>query len=538
MGVGWNYADVWEAAAERFPDAVAQVGAGRVTMWRELDQRADGIAAALLEAGLARQAKVAQYLYNDPAYLESVHACFKAALVPVNTNYRYTGDELAYLWDNADVEAVVFHADLVERCDELRHKLADIRLWLWVDDGTDATCPDWAVPYEEVASTANERIRPSWGRSGDDLLLLYTGGTTGHPKGVMWPQDTLFHMLEGLNGRKPAADADATARAEALKKPGPRVLPAAPLMHGTALWFAMPALAQGGSVVTQADRKFDATRLLDTVVDDEVKGLGIVGDAFARPLVHALDAEPDRWDLSGLRVIFSSGVMFSPEAKAGFLKHAPQAVIVDSLGSSESGGLGRTQTRAGETSTTASAAFRTGPTTRVIGEDGTDVVPGSGQKGRLATTGHIPLGYYGDPVKTAETFVQLDGTTYVVAGDWATVDTDGTIKLLGRGSVSINTGGEKVYPEEVEEALKRAAGVRDAVVVGIPDERFGEVIAAVVEPEPGATLVPADLQAEVKRTLAAYKAPRHILVVESIGRAPNGKADYARLRQAAEDQLG
>jgi fatty-acyl-CoA synthase len=345
-------------------------------------------------------------------------------------------------------------------------------------------------------------------------------------------------MLEGLNGRKPADEADATARADALKKPGPRVLPAAPLMHGTALWFAMPALAQGGSVATQPDRKFDSTRLLDTVVDDEVKGLGIVGDAFARPLLHALDAEPHRWDLSGLRVIFSSGVMFSPEAKAGLLRHATQAVIVDSLGSSESGGLGRTQTRADDGDVAKSAAFKTGPTTRVIADDGTDVVPGSGQKGRLATTGHIPLGYYGDPVKTAETFVPIDGTTYVVAGDWASVDTDGTIKLLGRGSVSINTGGEKVYPEEVEEALKRAAGVRDAVVVGIPNERFGEVVTAVVEPAPGATLVEGDLITEVTRTLAAYKAPRHVHVVETIGRAPTGKADYGRLRQAAVDELG
>jgi fatty-acyl-CoA synthase len=283
------------------------------------------------------------------------------------------------------------------------------------------------------------------------------------------------------------------------------------------------------------DRRFDPASLLDTIVDDRVKGLCIVGDAFGRPIVHALDAEPDRWDLGGLRVIFSSGVMLSPETKADLLGHAPRAMIVDSLGSSESGGLGRSLTAQGEDAR--GAAFKVGPTTRVVGEDGRDVVPGSGQQGRLAVRGRIPVGYYGDPVKTAETFLEIDGVVHVVAGDWAKVAADGSIQLLGRGSVCINTGGEKVFPEEVEEAVKRTTGVRDCVVVGVPDERFGEVVTAMVEADPGRDVDATAIATEVRQTLAAYKAPRHILAVDSIGRAANGKADYSRLRDEAIARL-
>ena len=235
---------------------------------------------------------MAQYLFNSCEYLESVFASFKVSMVPVNTNYRYTGAELAYLWENADVEAVVFHGDLADRCEGATPGVfPGVRLWLWVDAGV-GDCPAWAVPYEQAAAGADRRVVAPGGRSGDDLFLLYTGGTTGHPKGVMWPQDTLFRMLEELNGRTPAEVADPAARAARLERPGPRVLPAPPLMHGTAMWFAMPALNQGGCVVTVPDRRFDPARLLDTIVEEGVKGLCIVGDAFARPIADALDAEP------------------------------------------------------------------------------------------------------------------------------------------------------------------------------------------------------------------------------------------------------
>ncbi len=528
MTTGWNFADVWEAVASRFPDEPAQVCGSRTVTWSELDGRAAGVAAALVDAGLTHQAKVAQLLYNGPEYLESVFASFKVGLVPVSVNYRYTGDELAYLLDNADAEAVVFHGSLAGVCDEIRSRLPRVRRWLWVADD-DAPCPVWATPYEEPATSGIGP--PATSRSGDDLMLLYTGGTTGAPKGVMWPQDTLFRMLEELNGSVPAPDADAAAHAAMLERPGPLVLPAAPLMHGTAMWFVLPVLSRGGSVVTLPEHSFEPEALLDTLSLHRVKGLCIVGDAFARPLVAALDADPERWDLSGLRVVFSSGVSFSAATQAALLRHATGAVVVDSLGSSESGGLARTQTRAG--SGGPAPRFTVGRTTRVVDEEGADVEPGSGQRGKLAVTGHIPLGYYRDPEKTAETFVTINGMRYVVAGDWAEVEADGTIRLLGRGSVCINTGGEKVYPDEVELAVKRAAGVRDAVVVGVPDERFGEMVVALVEADPGAIVTPGAVATEVRRTLAGYKAPRRVVVVPSLERAPNGKADYRRLREAA-----
>jgi 3-oxocholest-4-en-26-oate---CoA ligase len=527
----WNIADVWEAVADRFPEEPALSTPGRSTSWRNFSSRSDGIASALLAAGLGHQAKVAQYLYNCPEYLESVFACFKAGFVPVNTNYRYTGDELAYLWDNADVEAVVFHSDLVDQCDELRRRLAAIRLWLWVDGGDGRVCPDWAVPYEQAADNsigARDRVVAPWGRSGRDIFLLYTGGTTGHPKGVVWEQDTLFRMLESLAGRTAGDVADPVGRAAVLLRPGPRVLPAPPLMHGTALWYVMPVLSGGGCVLTNPDRTFDAERLLDIVVQEQVKGLCIVGDAFARPLVEAIEAEPRRWNLDALRLVFSSGVMFSAALKARLLAHATHATISDSLGSSESGRVAN-QLSTADGGYEATAAFKVGPLTRVIDEQGGDVALGSRQRGRVVVTGHIPVGYYNDPLKTAETFVMLDGRRHVVTGDWAEVEADGAIRLLGRGSICINTGGEKVYPEEVEEAIKAFGGILDAVVVGMPDDRFGEVVVAVVEPAPASSLDESALVEELRRRLAGFKVPRFV-IQQPIGRAPNGKADYQRLR--------
>lgn len=532
--VQWNLADVWEATAERFPDSTALAVPGSTLAWRDFDTRADGVAHTVLDAGLGHQAKVAQYLYNCPEYLESFFACCKAALVPVNTNYRYTGDELAYLWANADVEAVVFHGAFTERCEELRHRTDQIRLWLWVDDGS-GSCPSWASPYEVAAGRGRDvgRLMPAEGRSGDDLVLLYTGGTTGQPKGVMWRQDTLFRMLEELNGRDLECFESAADRACTLERPGPRVLPAPPLMHGTALFFALPVLGQGGCVVTTTDRRFDVEALLDAITQEQIKGLCIVGDAFAKPIVDALDREPERWDLGGVRVVFSSGVALSPSSKARLLTHLPKATVVDSLGSSETGSVARSMSSAGGTTAAeATVSFQVGRRTRVVDDDGQDLLPGSGEVGRVVLAGHLPLGYYKDPEKTAETFVKLDGTSHVITGDWAEVAEDGTLRFLGRGSVSINTGGEKVYPEEVEEAIKAVAGVEDAVVVGVPDDRLGEVVAAIVEPTEGA-IVDVDLLDEsLRRSLASFKVPR-IVVQQPIGRAVNGKADYRSLRAIA-----
>ncbi len=533
MTNGWNFADVFEALAERQPDAMAlkRAGAPTVTTWSELSRRADGIAATLLAAGVAEQDKVAQYLYNVPEYLESAFGAFKAGLAIVNTNYRYTADELFYLWDNADVVAVVFHGVFSERIAELRHRLPRIHTWLWVDDDH-GPCPQWASPYEDAAAAApSGAVSGPWGRSGDHLVLLYTGGTTGMPKGVMWRQDDLFGALDAANSKRLPPDADLGAAAERVTKPGPRNLPAAPLMHGTGFFNALSNLMIGGSVITLVGRHFDPVELLDTVQSERINSMSIVGDAFAKPILRALDAEPDRWDISSLRVIVSSGVIWSAATKAGLLRHNDRLIMVDSLGSSEAIGMASSTVTSEEAAQT--ATFKISPDTRVVTEDGRDVVWGSGEMGHVAMRGFTPIGYYKDPEKSAATFQVIDGVRYSIPGDFATVDADGTVRLLGRGSQCINTGGEKVYPEEVEEILKLHPTVNDAAVVGLPDERFGEAITALVEPHAGDTIDEAALIAHVKEHLASYKAPKRIITIPSVGRAANGKLDYNALKVVA-----
>jgi len=327
MSTGWNFADIWEHHADRFPDAVAQLNGSRSFTWREFDRRADGIAATLLAAGVARQDKVAHYLYNSAEYLESMYGIYKAALVPVNTNYRYTDDEIVYLWDNADTVAVVFHGTFTERCAGLRDRLPAIRTWIWVDDGT-SPCPSWAVPYETAAAAATDRVAAPWGRSPDDVYMLYTGGTTGLPKGVMWRQDDVIGSLDAAS-RQPLPPAPGWRELdERVAKAGPRNLPAAPLMHGTGAFNAMWNLCLGGAIVTMEGRHFDPVELLDTVQLHRVNSMSIVGDAFAKPVLRALDAEPDRWDISSLRVVISSGVMWSAETKAGLLRHNTRLIMI------------------------------------------------------------------------------------------------------------------------------------------------------------------------------------------------------------------
>ena len=366
-----------------------------------------------------------------------------------------------------------------------------------------------------------------WGRSGDHLLLLYTGGTTGMPKGVMWRQEDLFGALDAANKKRLPPEQDLDAAADRVVKPGPRNLPAAPLMHGTGLFNALSNLMIGGSVVTMEGRRFDPVELLDTVEHERINSMSIVGDAFAKPILRALDAEPDRWDVSSLRVIVSSGVIWSAESKAGLLRHNDRLIMVDSLGSSEA--ISMASSTVTSDGSAATASFRLGPTTRVVTEDGRDVVPGSGERGLVAMRGYTPIGYYKDPEKSAATFQVIDGQRYSIPGDFATVDADGTVRLLGRGSQCINTGGEKVYPEEVEEVLKLHPTVADAAVVGVPDERFGEAITALVEPHAGSTVDEPALIAHVKQHLAGYKAPKRVLPIETVGRAANGKLDYRAL---------
>ena len=527
MPIEWNFADVWETVAETVPGAIAQVHGDRRCDWRTFARRADGVAARLLGAGLARHDKVALYLYNTPEYLETAFAVMKAALVPVNTNYRYKHDELHYLWDNADAAAVVFDGEFAEAVNALRERCPQVKLWLHV--GRDRfACPPWAASYEEAAAAAVARASPPWGRSGDDPIFIYTGGTTGRPKGVIWRQHDLY-MASNVTSDPPVADL-ALARERVCASASPPVgLPAPPLMHGTGFVFAATVLNRGGTVVTLPEQRFDAVRLLDAIVANGVTDLCIVGDAFCRPMVDVLDAAPGRYDLSKLKVVSSSGMMWSQEAKARLLAHAPQVMMIDFLNSSEASGMGRSVTsRRGAAS---GAKFELGKSAFVIDDDDKPIAPGSGKVGRVAVRGIVPLGYYKDPEKTKATFPVIDGVRCAVPGDYATVETDGSITLLGRGSVSINTGGEKVFPEEVEEAIKTCPGVQDAVVVGVPDARLGQVVAAVVAVVAGAAAEADAIKTHVRGKLAGYKVPRHVMVAESVERAPTGKADYKAVRE-------
>ena len=540
--MAWIFADVWEAIAASQPERPALVQGERVLTWAEFDARADALAAHLIDAGLDHQAKVAAFLYNGPEYLETYFAAFKGGFAPVNTNYRYGPEELFYLFDNADAQAVVFHAGFRDMLEPIRARLTTVKRWIAVaDPGFDI--PAWAEDYDAIVAAAplSRPVKAPWGRSGDDLLLLYTGGTTGMPKGVMWRQDDLFQVIgaggNALAGIPPATSIEElVARIHGPEHLRPISLVACPLMHGTGQFSSFIALNVGGTVCLLPSRKFSAIELWNEAERLKATAIVIVGLAFSTPMLEALEANPGRWDLSSVKAMSSSGSMWSQENKRGLLSHVTNAVIMDSFGSSEAVGMGISASAPG--AEVATAAFALGPNCAVFAEDGRRIEPGSGERGLVAVSGFLPVGYYKDKEKSDRTFKVMDGQRWSVPGDWAEVNADGTLKLLGRGSVCINTGGEKVFPEEVEEALKTHLHVRDAVVVGVPDARFGERICAVVEPDGAAVPTLAELSEHVRAHLAGYKAPRELVLVESIGRAPNGKVDYKAVKDRALAALG
>ncbi|HZZ68504.1 MAG TPA: acyl-CoA synthetase [Phenylobacterium sp.] len=538
----WTFADVWEAIAAIQPDRPAHIQGDRVITWSEFDARADALAAYFIAKGMSRQGKVAAFLYNGPEYIESYYAAFKGGFAPVNTNYRYGPEELFYLFDNADAEAVVFHSGFTEVLEKIRGRLSGVKVWVAVAEPGHPV-PAWADDYDAIVAKvpAERPVKAPWGRSGDDLLLLYTGGTTGMPKGVMWAQDDLFNVI-GAGGNAALGIPPATslegliARIQSPEHMRLTSLIACPLMHGTGQFSNLICFNQGGTVATLPSRKFNAMELWDETDRLGATAIVIVGLAFSTPMLEALEANPGRWDLSSVRTMSSSGSMWSQENKQGLLSYAKNAMIFDSFGSSEAVGLGVSASAPGAEAKT--AAFTPGPTCVIFTEDGRRVQPGSGERGMVAVSGLLPRGYYKDPEKTAKTFKIIEGIRWSVPGDWAEVNADGTLKLLGRGSVCINTGGEKVFPEEVEEALKTHPAVRDAVVVGLPDARFGERICAVVETDGAAQPTLAELSEHVRLTLAGYKAPRELVLVDSIGRAPNGKVDYKAIKDRAVAALG
>ena len=537
---GWNYAELWKGIAKADPSRPAQIFGDTVYSWGEFHSRSNALSADMIASGMQHHAKVAHYLYNSPQYLEATFASWLAGFVPVNTNYRYGPEEILYLFDNSDAEAVVFHAVFVELIEQVRDRLPKVKRWYMVADESGNATPAWAVEYESVVSKSAPDVTPVAPYSGDDMLFLYTGGTTGMPKGVMWRQEDLLMVLgRGGNALTQVPPGDSIEELIARIKPGEKgivTLVACPLMHGTGQFSAFISMAMGGCIVTMSNRNFDSAKLWDVVEQRSVNTIVIVGQAFAGPMLEALDANPGKWNTSSVIQMGSSGVMWSQENKDALLNHIPQMLISDSFGSSEAVGMGMSVSAKGAAVKT--AQFALGPNCVVFTEEGKRVEPGSGERGLVAVGGAIPLGYYKDEVKSAQTFRIFEDRRWTVPGDWAEVNADGTLHLLGRGSVCINTGGEKVFPEEVEEVLKTHTAVRDAVAVGIPDTRFGETICAVVEAEPGQAPSLEELSTHVKSRLAAYKAPRNVVLISTIGRAPNGKVDYKRLKQHAMDHLG
>jgi len=535
--VDWNLADLFELVADCVPEreALAHGESGPARSWRDFDRRTNALARHLARAH-APGAKLSLYAHNRPEYMEGFVGAIKARLVPVNVNYRYREDELVYLFDNSDSEVVVYEATYAPRVAAIRDRLPRVREWIELADGAPGNA--FATPFEQIVAAGAERLAIA--RSGDDLFFLYTGGTTGMPKGVMWPQSALWRTLGGgadvMAGESPSVDM-AQQRERILDgKHAQRLLPGSPLMHGTGLFTALGALGGGGCVVTLPSRSLDADELWRTVAARRVTNLAIVGDAFAKPMLRSLDAGAGALDLSCVRVITSSGVMWTPEVKRALLAHLPEAALFDSFGSSEATGFGaQITTRDSDVSL---AKFQLGPNCKVFSPDGREIAPGSGEAGYVARSGPIPLGYYKDEKKTAETFRTLQGRRWSIPGDWCTVNVDGTLNLLGRGSVCINSGGEKIHPEEVEEALKSHAAVYDAVVVGVPDEKWGEAVTALVELRGGAEASEDALRRHVRERLADYKAPKRVLFVDTIGRAPSGKVDYKALKARALETVG
>ena len=528
----WNFADLIEGVADIAPERTAVICGDRRETFAELDERSTRLANHLLANGVTAGDHVGIYAYNGPEWVEAMFGAWKARAVPINVNYRYVEAELAYLFDNADLVGLVHGREFVSRIAAVKDQCPKLKVLVSIDDGTDGDLSTiGSVEYEAALSGASAQ-RYDQPRSPDDLYVLYTGGTTGMPKGVMWRQEDFFHstigaLMGGGNTFESPEDVMELAR-----NGGTLVgFPVAPLMHGAAQWVALMLLLQGNTLVLSNQKKMDPHDVWATVVRENVMTISLVGDAMARPLIEALEDEGADYDLSKFFVIGSGGAILSPTVKQKINEVLPNVLIVDSLGASETGFQGSVAGADAE----GKPRFAMGDHTVVIDEAGVPIEPGSGIVGLLARKGYMPLGYYKDEAKTASTFMVLNGERWVVPGDMARVEADGQITLLGRGSVSINSGGEKIFPEEVELALKSHPAVFDVVVVGVPDERWGERVAAVVKARGDAKPTADDLAAHARTTIAGYKVPKEVHLVDEIVRSPSGKADYRWAKSIATE---
>lgn len=516
-----NLADLFEALADAIPDRLAAVAGDRRLTYRQLDERANRLANALAARGIGPGDHVGMYLYNGAEFLEAVLASFKLRAVPINVNYRYVEDELSFLLKNADCKALLFSHDLAQRVAAVRDGLPLLSTVVSVGGVSPG-----AVEYEELVAggSPERRFGP---RSGKDLYIIYTGGTTGMPRGVMWQhEDVIYAGLQGGNpGGEPLPSAADLVPTVLARESPMIILPAAPFIHGTAQWAAWIGWFAGGTVVVAPGRHYDAALTCRLIEAEKVNTLVLVGDAMARPLADTLGT-PDAPDMSSLMVISSSGAILTDAVRDELQERLQHTMILNNFGATEVGHQGTAFTPGRPT-------FFMDEKTTVLDDELRPIKPGSGVMGRLARRGRLPVGYYNDPEKTAATFLSIDGERWVLPGDLATVEEDGQITVFGRGAACINSGGEKIFVEEVESVLKSCAGVEDAVVVGVPDDRWGQRVAAVVAPRPGATVTLPGVDAHCRAHLAGYKVPRELHVVERLLRQPSGKPDYRWAREVA-----
>jgi len=535
-----DFASVWETISDIIPDNDALICGEEVVSWKEYDLRSSKIATALSEAGLSSNSKAGLYLNNSNEYLICQNAIFKVGGCPINVNYRYVEEELIYLLENSDSEAVFYHACYGERIKRISNSLPNIKAWIEVSDGTKSQFND-CLHYENLIAEMNPMDRIY--RDPETIYMLYTGGTTGMPKGVMYKQGEfliyLFRTLKAMGYDVPEDLNNLTERIKEQDKENNFIksLVGCPLMHGTGMWLgAFLPLNLGGTVITTPNLGFDANQLWSQVEDKSVTNIVIVGDAFAKPMLNALDIAKktgNPFDIESVRTIISSGVMWSEEVKNGLLEHHDMQ-LMDTMGSTEGGMGSSVSTRDNPPKT---AKFSINPGVIILADDGETLEPGSDKVGLIGTSGLVPEGYYKDEKKSAQTFKEIEGVRYSFPGDYAKYEQDGTITLLGRGSNCINSAGEKIYPEEVEEAIKRNDEVFDCLVVGLPDEKFGQKVIAVVSLVKDADISETKLIEATREFIAGYKLPKGIIFKDVVQRAPNGKADYKWAKDIANENL-
>jgi len=527
----YNLADLYESLADAIGERLALVSGEHRLSFAELDTRANRVASYLRSRGVGAGDHVGLHLYNGHEFVESMLGVFKLRAVPINLNYRYVAHELRYLVDNADLVAVVTEAELVSVVREASDDSPTLTTVMVVGagDGTGTREMDY-----ERALAQSSPARDFGPRSGDDLYIIYTGGTTGMPKGVMWRHEDVFFagLQGGCPGGEPIETPEQLAENAKTGDMAMNMLPAAPFIHGAAQWGAWIGLFTGGTLVLQAGRSFDPKRVVELISEEQVSVITLVGDAMARPIVDVL-ADGDH-DTESLVAVASAGAILSPSVRDRLQELLADAMVLNNFGSTETGHQG-SAFPGQETGVDGRPSFAMDDTNTVFDEDYKQVEPGSGKIGRLARGHRIPLGYYKDPEKTAERFVEIDGKRWSLPGDFATIEADGRITVYGRGAMCINTGGEKVFPEEVEEVLKSHPSVFDALVVGVADEQWMQRVAAVVQLRDGHSSTLADLQAHCRERVAGYKVPRELHLVDTVARQPSGKPDYAWAKRVAQE---